>query len=526
MEPIVTSSEMRACDRYAIEVLKIPALVLMENAGRGAAEVIERSFGPVAGKTVLIFCGKGNNGGDGFVIARHLYNRGANIYTLVLGKPTELKGDPKVNFDPIREISKRAPKDRVFQIKIGASKSSLSMLPKADLIVDAIFGTGFSGIVKEPQRSVINWINDSDTQVVSVDIPSGVNADTGEVANVAVKANLTATMAFKKIGLITGDGISYTGKIEVVDISIPKSIAPQDKIRAFLLDSTDVKSMLPKRPLNAHKHSVGKLFVIAGSQGMTGAATMTALSAMRSGAGTVIVGVPKAVYPIVAKKLTEVMVIPLPDTADGTIASEAYDEIIKHIDWADKVICGPGVSRNRSTRELIWRIGAECPKDMLIDADGLNCISEKISVLSKRKSRHLIITPHVGELSRLIDMPSKQIETNRVAVARQVAKRFKLTLVLKGAPTVIADESGNVFINSTGNPGMASAGMGDVLAGVIGGLWGQGMSHTEAAWSGVYLHGMAGDVAKQKYGEKGLMAMDVLQNIPEVIQQIEKSNLL
>lgn len=523
MELIVTSSEMRACDRYAINTLKIPAVVLMENAGRGTAEIIEKSFGPVAGKTIHIFCGKGNNGGDGFVIARHLYNQGANISVVLLGKQTDLKGEAKVNFISIREISKKSIESGKCRIIIGASRSTLRMLPQADLIVDAIFGTGFLGIVKGPNKSVIDWINHTKTPVVSVDIPSGVNADTGEVSNVAVKANLTATMAFKKIGLMTCDGMSYTGHVEVVDISIPKRIQPQDKFKTFVLDSTDVKNVLPRRPLTAHKHSVGKIFIIAGSQGMTGAAAMTANSAMRSGAGAVILGVPQTIYPILAKKLTEVMVIPLPSTVDGTLAMEAYDDIAKHIDWADMVICGPGVSRNRDTRDLIWRIVSECSKDMLIDADGLNCVSEKISIVNKRKCRNLIITPHVGELSRLTGMRSDRIETNRVTVARQVAQRFKLTLVLKGAPTVIADEGGNVFINSTGNPGMASAGMGDVLAGVIGGLYSQGMNRTEAAWSGVYLHGRAGDVAKQKYGEKGLMAMDVLHCIPEVILEIEKS---
>ena len=523
MELVVTSSEMRACDQHAVRTLKIPAIVLMENAGRGTVDCIESTFGPVCGKTILIFCGKGNNGGDGFVIARHLYNRGANVEVVLLGRFSELKRESKINFESIRMIAANCLNDSMLRIHSFKSIKMLNLLPKTDLIVDAIVGTGFSGDVREPYRSVIKWINKADIKVVSVDIPSGVNADNGEVKNVAVKAHLTTTMGLKKIGLITCGGASYAGKIEVVDISIPRMIVPNKVVKTYLVGSTDVKNILPDRPLGAHKHSVGKIFVIAGSQGMTGAAAMTAASAMRSGAGAVILGVPQSIYPIVAKKLTEVMVEPLPCTSEGSVSLEAYDIIQKHICWADIIICGPGVSRNPGTREVIWKIVSECEKNILIDADGLNILSEKISVLQNRKSGEVIITPHVGELSRLIGIPAVEIEKNRVDIARCVAKQFNLTLVLKGSPTVVADEDGNVFINSTGNPGMATAGMGDVLSGVIGGLWGQGMHRTAASYAGVYLHGRAGDFAKIKYGEKSLMAMDVHNFVPQAILELEKS---
>lgn len=524
METVVTSAEMQACDRYAIDTLKIPGLILMENAGRGVVEMMEKHFGSMAGKTVIIVCGKGNNGGDGYVVARHLFNRGARIVVVLIGEAFELKGDAKVNFESIRKIASKFKTDGKLQIKELKSKRSLKLLPKADIIVDAIFGTGFSGEVREPYKSIIDWINKTKCKKVSIDIPSGVNADNGEVSNVAVKADLTVTMALRKIGLITGEGRSYAGKVEVVDISMPSETLK--KLQTFIVGADDVRRVLPRRPINAHKHSVGKIFVLAGSTGFTGAAAMTASTAMKAGAGAVILGTPKSVYPILAKKLTEVMVEPLIDTEEGTLSLAAYDKVITHLKWSDLMICGPGISRNPETCQLVWRLISEYDKKILIDADGLNNLSEKISFLKNHRSREIIITPHTGELSRLTGLSSTEIEKNRVTIAKQVAKQFRLTLVLKGAPTITADEDGKVYINSTGNPGMASAGMGDILAGLIGGLWSQGMDRTDAAYSGVYLHGRAGDLAKNKFGEKSLLAMDVQDFLPKSILEIEDGILL
>ncbi len=523
MEVVVTSAEMQACDRYAIDTLKIPGLVLMENAGRGVVEIMEKHFGAMRGKTVIVICGKGNNGGDGYVVARHLFNKGAKVIVLLLWKPSEQKGDAKITFESILKISSKFKKHQMLQIKELKSSHTLRLLPKQDIIIDAIFGTGFSGEVRESYKSVIEWINKTDAKKVSIDIPSGVNADNGEVSNVAVKADLTVTMALKKIGLITGKGMSYAGKVEVVDISMPKEIVTLQKPATFIVHGEDVRKVLPTRSLNAHKHSVGKIFVLAGSTGFTGAAAMTASTAMKAGAGAVVLGTPKSVYPIIAKKLTEVMVEPLPDTEEGTLSLAAYDKILNHLKWADLLICGPGISRNQETCQLIWRLILEYNKKILIDADGLNNLSEKISFLKNHTSREIIITPHTGELSRLTGLSSTEIEKNRVTIARQIAKQFRLTIVLKGASTITASEDGNVYINSTGNPGMASAGMGDVLAGLIGGLWAQGMNRTEAAYVGVYLHGYAGDMAKNKYGEKSLLAMDVQGFLPKSILEIESS---
>jgi ADP-dependent NAD(P)H-hydrate dehydratase / NAD(P)H-hydrate epimerase len=521
MEIVVTSDEMRACDRYAIDTLKIPGLILMENAGRGVVEMMEKHYGLMAGKTVIIFCGKGNNGGDGYVVARHLFISGAKVIVGVLGKGSELKGDAKTNFESIKKIASKFKKDGRLQIKELKSNRVLKLLPKTDIIIDAIFGTGFSGEVHESYKSVIGWINNASGKKVSIDIPSGVNADNGEVENLAVKADLTVTMGLRKIGLITGKGMSYTGKIEVIDISIPNEVVALQKSKTYVVHAEDVRRILPTRPLNAHKHSVGKIFVLAGSRGLTGAAAMTSTSAMKAGAGAVILGTPKSVYPILAKKLIEVMVEPLEETNEGSLSSSAYSSIQKHLRWADLLVMGPGLSRNRETQQLVWKIVKEFDKPILLDADALNCLAENINLLKQHASRQIIITPHTGELSRLTNIKPEKIERDRVVIARKVAKQFNLTLVLKGAPTVVADPNGEVYINSTGNPGMATAGSGDILAGVIAGLWAQGMDTTAAAYVGVYLHGLAGDFAKKRYGEKSLMAMDIQENLPEALRKIE-----
>ena len=523
MEVVVTSAEMQACDRFAINNLRIPSLLLMENAGRGVVEKIQKHVGSLHGKSILIACGKGNNGGDGFVVARHLYNLDANVTVVVVGKAGDLKGDAKINYQAVKVISKVFHKERSLDIVELKSSKKLKVLPKVDIIIDGIFGTGFTGNVRGIYKDVIEWINNSNAFKVSIDIPSGISADNGEVGNVAVKADVTVTMGLKKIGLITGKGRGYSHRVEVVDIGIPKPTLEKKSHTTLLVDIEDVKRVLPHRPFDAHKHSVGKIFVLAGSKGLTGAAAMASTSAMKAGAGAVILGTASSVYPILAKKLTEVMVEPLPEIFEGSISLSAYPLVQKHYHWPDVVIIGPGLSRNKETQQLVWKIVAECNKPLLLDADALNALAEKISVLKKHKSKEVIITPHTGELSRLTGISSEEIERNRVSFARQVAKQFKLTIVLKGAPTVTASEDGKVYINSTGNPGMATAGAGDVLAGLIGGLWAQGMNRTEAAYTGVFLHGYAGDIAKEKYGEKSLLATDILNLLPESILQIERA---
>ncbi len=520
MEPLLTAAEMHEYDRLAMKDFAIPGIVLMENAGRGVATAMEKEFGSLFRKNILIFCGKGNNGGDGFVAARHLLDRRAHVTVVLMGSSSQVSGDAKVNLGVIRRLARKNREQNLdcFEFK---SIDQLTRLKKSDIIVDALLGTGFSGEVKPPYDKVIQWMNNARVPVVAVDIPSGINADNGEAAGVAVRARLAVTMGVRKIGLMVGKGFDHAGTIVVQSIGVPDWIVREQHIQTFLIDRTDVRKALPTRPFDAHKHSIGKIFVLAGSRGLTGAAAMVSLAAMRMGAGAVVLGTPKSVYPILAKKLTEVMVEPLEETAEGSLSPAAIRSIEKFLDWADVVVMGPGVSRQVETQQLVRKLVGTPNKPLVLDADGLNALAENIDVLRKKKSGGLILTPHSGELSRLIGKSAGEIERDRVSIARATARKFGVTLVLKGAPTVTATTDGFVFVNSTGNPGMATAGSGDILAGMIAALWAQKLKAAEACYCGVFLHGLAGDLARAEYGERGLLATDILARSVEAVRLVE-----
>lgn len=522
MEPLVTAAEMRRCDRIAIEKMKIPGLLLMENAGRAVAEAVLDLCAHESERNILIFCGKGNNGGDGFVAARHLFNHDAWVTVVLVGKAREIKGDAKTNYTILKNMIGRKGHPRLRLIEL-SSPRQLNRLGEPNVIVDALFGTGFSGALKSPYDKLVDWMNRSHARKVAVDIPSGVNADNGEVAKIAVRANETVTMGLNKIGLVVGRGRNHTGSIRVADISIPRNVYEAQRFATFHVLGEDVRGAMPHRPFDAHKHSVGKIFVLAGSRGLTGAAALAAESAMRVGAGAVVLGTPQGVYPILAKKLTEVMVEPLDETEAGSVGLSAMPTIEKFLKWADICVIGPGLSRNAETRSLVWKIVSSSNKPLLIDADGLNALAENTEILRKRRNPEIIITPHTGELSRLTKIATAEIERDRVAMARRVADGLRLTLVLKGAPTVTASREGLVAVNSTGNPGMATAGSGDVLAGIIAGLWGQKMNMFEAAYTGVYVHGLAGDAARDAFGEKAMMARDIAGHIITALRTLERS---
>jgi hydroxyethylthiazole kinase-like uncharacterized protein yjeF len=491
----------------------------MENAGRGVVSAIEAHYGPVRGRSFLVVCGKGNNGGDGFVAARHLLVRGAGVTVACLAAPGSLPPDARAHFMALQAISRKSAQLALKIIALRKPKQ-VRNLPEADYIIDAVFGTGFHGSPEGIAGEVIRWMNGRRSVRISIDIPSGLNADTGEAARVAVKADFTVTMGKKKTGLLLGAGPSCTGMCALVDIGVPGESYPKSKSAAFLVQHEDIRLLLPRRPLNAHKYSVGKIFILAGSRGLTGAAAMTAQAAMRCGAGGVILGTPRGVYPILARKLTEVMVEPLAETPQGTAGLDALDAIQEHLRWADVVVVGPGLSRNPETQRLVVAIVRSCDKPMLVDADGLNAIAGDITVLKRRNSAELILTPHVGEFSRLARLSPGEIAANPIGAAMQFARRYGCTLVLKGAPSVTAAPDGSVVVNATGNPGMATAGSGDVLSGIIAALRGQGLCAAEAAYGGVYLHGLAGDLAAAKFTQMGMMAMDIHDCIPAAIQHI------
>lgn len=518
MQLLATAEQMQGFDRVAIKKFGVPGIILMENAGRACADAIVQHFGNVSGKRVLVVCGKGNNGGDGFVIARHLANCNAQAHVMLLGKQRDMKGDARVNLNILFKIASSKSSGITFQetTTVGA----LSKIAPPDLVVDAIFGTGFSGEVHGLHRKVIEWINASHSTIVSVDIASGVDGSTGIVRNVAVRADLTVTMALPKIGHYVGAGRDHTGSLRVADIGIPRVAITAGSSAVWYVGREDVALLLPRRSQRAHKYSVGKVFVIGGSRQFTGAPVMCAEAVLRAGAGAVILGTPVSVLPIIARKVTEVMLAPLAETAEGSLSLASIAMIQEKIDWADVVAIGPGLSRNAETAELVCKIVSICKKPLVIDADALSALAGSLHLLKKRKAS-TILTPHVGELSRLTGEESDSIELHRVSYAQHWAKTLKSVLVLKGAPTITGTPEKAAFVNTTGNPGMATVGAGDVLTGIVSSLLAQGATAETAGWAGAYVHGLAGDTVAARLGQRSLMAMDLVNAIPEALKNIE-----
>jgi NAD(P)H-hydrate epimerase len=514
MKLLATAEVMREFDRTAIERFQIPGVVLMENAGRCCVESLVAAAGDPAGKRVVVVCGKGNNGGDGFVIARHLYNRGAQVDVLLLAAPRELAGDAATHFR-ILTCLRRSSRKRLRMIRI-TPRTSLRAFQHADIIVDAIFGTGFAGEPKGIAASMISWMNERSGFTAAVDIPSGIAANTGIAAGVAVRAQLTVTMGVAKVGHYLGAGRVCSGDVRVADISIPREAVVPPKEPTFLVEESDVAALLPVRPFNANKYSAGKVLVIAGSRSYPGAPALTALAALRTGAGAVVLCTPASIHPLLVRKLTDVILMSCPETGAGTLAMEGLPELEKRIAWADAVVLGPGLGRHEETdalvRHLVETIG--CP--LVLDADGLNAVGTHTVSLRRRKVP-AILTPHTGELVRLVGGDSAVHDLLRVESARAAARTLRSIVLLKGAPTVTS-HAGVSVVNSSGNPGMATIGAGDVLSGIIGGLAGQRMESFAAAYSGAFLHGRAGDSAAHEFGERSILASDILHHIPHALK--------
>ena len=520
MQTVVSAEEMRLCDKTASRAYGIPTLLLMENAGSAVASFVEENFGPTHGRHIVLVCGKGNNGGDGFVAARHFVNQGAQVSVLMISNARELRGDAKTNFTILSRIAKASGGKLAIR---PFSSATVKSLEPPDIIVDALIGTGFSGTVRKPVLSAIRWMNSRTVPVVSVDIPSGVDASTGIVEDAAVEASATVTLGLLKTGLFCNQGQDHAGDVVVADIGIPKAVTSSPKFKTFLVEQQDIQSKLPRRPSTAHKYSTGKIFILAGSKGYTGAAALAAMSALRSGAGAVLLGTPETVYPILAKKLTEPIVSPLPSTTEGTLSLNALSAIREKMKWADVVMIGPGLSQNPETQSLIQQIVHNFTGKMLLDADGLNALASVGMAKFKKSKASFILTPHTGEFSRLSGMTSESIERNRAkGLAHSAAVSWNATVVLKGGPTITATRDGMEYINSTGNPGMATVGSGDVLSGIIASLWAQGMTDADAALAGVFIHGYSGNLARAKYGERSLVAQDLVDFLPSAFQEIER----
>ncbi|MFQ5901887.1 MAG: NAD(P)H-hydrate dehydratase [Thermodesulfobacteriota bacterium] len=514
---VVDAETIRRIDMRAIRDYGLPGIALMENAGRGVFEVISKEFGELAGKRVSIFCGKGNNGGDGMVVARHLKNRGARPVVYLLAEEDGVKGDARINLNVWKEMG--------GEINTILSTSDIrryeSPVRHSALLVDAILGTGLSTEVKGVYSETIDCINSMDIPIVSIDTPSGLDCNTGRVLGRCVDADITVTLGCPKVGLLVLDGVDYTGILEIVDIGIPSDITDDIPSSYTLLDDEEIKESLVTRRIDFHKGDAGHLVVLAGSPGKTGAAALVSVAALRAGAGLVTLGIPETLNPIMEEKLTEVMTHPFSGTGGKTFGPDDIDDIKELLKGKKALAIGPGLTTGPDVKKLVLRLIEEVDIPMVIDADAISCLAGDTEVLLRVKAP-IVLTPHPGEMARLKDTTSDMIQRDRLHVARKFAEEHSVVMVLKGARTLVSDPDGHVYINPTGNPGMATAGTGDVLTGIIGGLLAKGYTPLESAKIGVYIHGMAGDMVAARIGMEGLIATDILEELPVAFKRLYK----
>ncbi len=509
---LVTADEMREMDRQTIESFGLPGRVLMENAGRGAARVLMKKFPDLSSIRVAIASGRGNNGGDGFVIARYLAHAGIPVTVYLLSESSRLSGDTADNFNllaalniPVREVTNESDFNQV--------KTEMA---HHQLWVDAILGTGLNSEVKGFFKSVINYINKLNRTVLSVDIPSGLHTDSAKPCGTCIRADVTVTFAFPKIGHIQLPGADYTGELHIIDIGIPPHIVENVPPQHHLISKESIKSLIRPRACDIHKGGTGHVLVLAGSPGKTGAAAMTAMSALRSGAGLVTLGIPESLNSVVESQALEVMTIALAETETGALSDASIDTVLPLLENKKCLTFGPGIGTHPKTKQLVMRLIRECPVPMIIDADGLNNLADHPEILHSCKSE-VILTPHPGEMARMLNTTPKNVQENRITFAKEFAGKYNVHLILKGARTLIAHPDGHLYINPSGNPGMASAGMGDVLTGMIAGFVSQGYSPRTAARMAVYLHGDAADKVAASKGPYGYIASDIMDKLPEVI---------
>jgi NAD(P)H-hydrate epimerase len=510
---IVTRTQMQWLDRQTMTEAHIPGLTLMEHAGAGVVGQMEELFGSLTGRTVTVLCGKGNNGGDGFVVARLLKQKRARIQVVLLAKPADLTGDAKAMYRRLVKLTGTAV------VQASPSKERIQGLLRAsDVIVDALLGTGLSSPVTGPYLAAIEAINDAGVPVASVDLPSGIDADTGAILGAAVRASLTVTFGLPKLGLYLGSGMDHAGAVRVVDIGIPRAFVERIDSRIRLLTSEEVHRLLPRRTASSHKGTYGHAGIIAGSVGKTGAAALAAMAALRIGAGLVTVATPSSANSALEAKLLEAMTAPMPETEAKTLARSGLERLLAFANERSAVAIGPGLTTHPETADLVQALLPRLEKPSVLDADALNALAGHTALLSSCKTAP-ILTPHPGEMARLDEhaASSQAVNADRIGMATRFAQRHGVVLLLKGARTVVANPDGRAAICPTGNPGMATAGTGDVLTGIIAGLLAQRLTAWDAACAGVYLHGLAGDMAAADLGPAGMIAGDLLERIPHAI---------
>ena len=521
MKPVFTAEEMRAVDRRAITELGIPGAVLMENAGRAAAHVIAdhlaaRGRAPRRRGPVVIVCGKGGNGGDGFVAARELRRRGVRCQVVLTCPPSEIRGDAALKLAALRRA-------RVEPAVVEDDGALAAMLREATLVVDALLGTGSRGAPTGAVARAIEAIEAAGVPVVALDIPSGLDADTGRADGAVVRAEVTVTFAGLKRGLLLVPGSSLAGDVRVVPIGVPDDEVARG-VTTFVVEASDVACHFPPRARDAHKGTYGHLLLVAGSLGKTGAAALAGTAALRSGVGLLTVATPRSQQPIVATLSREAMTAPVAETSEGTVGLAALDLVRELAAARDAVAIGPGLGLAAETQDVVRRLAGEITAPMALDADALTALAGHLDVLREARGPRCL-TPHPGEMARMLGVTTDAVQRDRIEVTRAFARAHGVRCVLKGALSVVAAPDGRVLLNPTGNPGMATGGTGDVLTGILGAFLARGLEPFTALTSAVYLHGVAGDVAAARMGEEALIAGDVVDALPEAFRVLRRATI-
>ena len=512
---ILNAAQMREADRFTIEEIGIPSLVLMENAGRQVVAAIEAAYEARLNGRVAVLCGRGNNGGDGFVVARTLLQRGIDTAVFVIGALAEVRGDARTNLEILGRLG-------VTVVEIGDEQSwelHFSEISQCSLIVDAIFGTGLKSALGGMMETVVADVNASSIPIVSIDLPSGLSADTPRILGDCIDASMTVTLAAPKLPLVLPPGEEHAGDVVIADIGIPHEVIDAvEGQRIELLTPEQLREIVEPRAADSHKGDFGRVTIVAGSRGKTGASHMAAMGALRSGAGLVTVATPASVLPIVASMAPEFMTEPLDESAEGSVSAKAIERLLELSH--DVIACGPGLGRGPCVAEFVRALLDRATVPLVLDADAITVLADDPVGLVGREERDVIITPHPGEMARLIGSSIEEVQANRIDVATDFATTHRVYVVLKGHRTIIATPDGHIFINPTGNAGMATDGTGDVLTGMIAAWVGQLLDAEAACRLAVFLHGAAGDLAEAEEGQVAMTATDVIAHLGDALNRL------
>ncbi len=508
---LVDAKTMQAMDAKTIEEIGIPGLVLMENAGLGCVRIILEELSQALERGCMVVAGPGNNGGDGFVIARHLFQKGKSVRILSLAALERFKGDALTNLKACQGLGI----DVVEVLDQEALEKNRGLFTDAGFIVDAMFGTGLKRPLEERFKGAAELINESDAQVFSVDIASGLSADTGQVLGAAVRADVTGTMAVAKVGQVNWPGVLYTGRLHVIDIGIPDFVKAQAERVYECFDRELFRQLFQPRPVDGHKGTFGHVIIFGGSRGKTGAACLAAHGALRAGAGLVTVASVRSSQFVISQKLTEAMTEGLPESPDGQISLDAYDRAMELLQGKKAACIGPGLGVTKDATVFSQKMAVHCHLPLVMDADALTALAKCTEILKEAKAPR-ILTPHPGEMARLTGKEVRDVQQDRIGVSRALAQDTGAVVVLKGMSTVVASPDGKVSINMSGNSGMGTGGMGDTLTGIIGALLGQGYTPWDAARLGVYVHGSSADLVSKMKGPFGYTAREAADQLPRL----------